>query len=99
MYIGGTGDSDGYHHLVGDRRQLDRRGHERPRLEDRGHAAQDGKHGRPSATTAGVSPSTMHKYRKSALEVMFTTLHSGGKFERRKSYKTSGGLHGVGARW
>ena len=43
----------------------------------------------------GIPVDLFKKTKKSAMEILFTTLHSGGKFGQ-DNYKVSGGLHGVG---
>ncbi len=95
MYIGGT-DERAYHHLVAEvldnsmdeavaghasRIEIELRADETVLIRDNGR---------------GIPVDPHPKFKnKSALEVILTTLHSGGKFSG-KVYATSGGLHGVG---
>jgi len=97
MYIGGTG-KDGYHHLLWE--VVDNSIDEvinkyASKVEVTLH--KDGKSATVEDNGRGIPVDMMPKFKKSALEVIFSTLHSGGKFERGKSYAVSGGLHGVGA--
>ncbi len=95
MYIGGT-DEKAMHHLFAE--VLDNAmdeavaGHasriEVELTEDNYLAVTDNGRGMP------IDPHPKYKP-KSAIEVIMTMLHSGGKFEG-KAYQTSGGLHGVG---
>jgi len=95
MYIGGT-DEPAMHHLVAE--VLDNSMDEAVA----GHASSIEIEVAPDNTITirdngrGIPVDNHPKYPgKSALEVILTTLHSGGKFSN-KVYETSGGLHGVG---
>ena len=95
MYIGGT-DSAALHHLVAElldnamdeavagyatRIEIELKADNKVTVRDNGR---------------GIPVDAHPKFpKKSALEVILTTLHSGGKFQN-KAYQTSGGLHGVG---
>ena len=95
MYIGGS-DENAMHHLVNEvfdnsmdeavaghatRIEIDLQPNNLITIRDNGRGIPIGKH--PKFPD------------KSAIEVILTTLHSGGKFSS-KAYETSGGLHGVG---
>jgi len=96
MYIGGVG-TTGLHHLVWE--ILDNSVDEAMN----GYASTIGVtlHADGSSVTIsddgrGIPVDRHPKTKKSALEVIFTMLHAGAKFEHAL-YKTAGGLHGVGA--
>src|SRR5262249_54423608 len=96
MYIGGT-DVSGYHHLLWEivdnsvdeviNGYADRVGVTLHR---------DGKTVTVFDDGRGIPVDVHPRYRKPALEIILTTLHSGGKFEQG-NYLHSGGLHGVGS--
>ncbi len=96
MYIGGVG-SAGLHHLVWE--IVDNSIDEAMN----GHASEISvtlhKNGKSVTVTdngRGMPVDKHPQHKKSALELIFCTLHAGGKFDG-DNYKTAGGLHGVGA--
>ena len=44
----------------------------------------------------GIPTDLLEEHEKPAVEVVFTTLHAGGKFNNGSGYRFSGGLHGIG---
>ena len=96
MYIGGVS-SHGLHHLIWE--VLDNSVDEA--MNGYASAIQltlhaDGSSVSISDDGRGIPVDKHPRAKKSALEVILTTLHAGAKFEGQ-NYKTAGGLHGVGA--
>src|SRR3954452_3317740 len=96
MYIGGT-DSKGYYHLLWE--IVDNAVDE----VINGYASQiegilhkDHRSATVTDNGRGIPVDIKKEFKKSALELVLTTLHAGGKFSSAQ-YKYSGGLHGVGS--
>jgi DNA gyrase subunit B len=97
MYIAGTDTIEGLHQLVTE--ILDNSVDEAMN----GHADtiqvtlhKDGESVSVEDNGRGIPVDIHPKFKKSALEIILTTLHAGGKFSS-KNYTASGGLHGVGS--
>ncbi|WKZ57528.1 MAG: DNA topoisomerase IV subunit B [Bdellovibrionota bacterium] len=97
MYIGGTEGPAGLHHLV--KEILDNSIDEAMN----GYATKvvvtlhgDGESVSVEDNGRGIPVDIHPQHKKPALELLLTTLHSGGKFSA-KNYASAGGLHGVGA--
>jgi DNA gyrase/topoisomerase IV subunit B len=97
MYIGGTQGPEGLHHLI--KEILDNAIDEAMN----GHADavvvtfhKDKASITVSDNGRGIPVDQHPKFKRSALELILTTLHAGGKFSDR-NYVSAGGLHGVGA--
>ena len=96
MYIGGT-DSKGYHHLLWE--IVDNSVDEvingyASHIEVTLH--KDHKSVTVTDNGRGIPVDIKKEFKKSALELVLTTLHAGGKFSAAQ-YQFSGGLHGVGS--
>jgi DNA gyrase subunit B len=96
MYIGGT-DTKGYHHLLWE--IVDNAVDE----VINGYAShievvlhKDRRSATVTDNGRGIPVDLKKEFKKSALELVLTTLHAGGKFSSAQ-YKYSGGLHGVGS--
>src|SRR5262245_6926067 len=96
MYIGGT-DSKGYHHLLWESvvKSVDEaiKGYG-SRIELTLH--KDGRSVTVEDDGRGIPVDVKKQFKKTALELVLTTLHAGGKFGASQ-YEFSGGLHGVGS--